>query len=113
MIIQITVVIFCLFAISRIILRARDRKLSFLGMFLWTTLFASIGVLVLLPQVMVFISDLAGVQRGVDLFIYLSIIALFYLVFKIFITLEKLSQEITACVTHVTMIRYELKEKKK
>lgn len=112
MIVQIVVVMFNLFAISRVILRARDGKITYFSAFFWIVLFASMMVLVLMPSVMVFISNLAGVQRGVDLFIYLSIIVLFYFMFKIFIMLEKLEQEITVCVTEIALMENETRTKK-
>ena len=111
MIIQITIIIFSLFAISRIILRVRDKRVTRLGGLLWMTLFASIGVLVLLPNVMVFLSNIAGVQRGVDLFIYLSIITLFYLIFKMFVMVEKVSQELTACVRSIAIMENNINKK--
>jgi len=107
MMIQIAIVIFSLFAISRIILRVKDKRLSLGGMFFWLTIFVSIIVLVLMPKVMSFLSNIAGVQRGVDLFIYLSIVALFYLLFKLFIMVEKLQQEITSAIKGVAILKHE------
>ena len=105
MMIQIAVVIFCLFAISRIILRAKDKKLSWKETLLWILIFASIGVFVLMPKAMTIISKFAGVQRGVDLFIYISIIALFYLIFRLYIFVEKLEQDITIAIREVSLIK--------
>ena len=110
MMIQIGIVIFSLFVISRIILRARDKKLSLWGVLFWVGLFATIIVLALMPKVMTWVSRLAGIQRGVDLFIYLSIIALFYMVFRIYIALEKLSQEITTAIRCVAILEHDFKK---
>jgi len=104
---------FSLFAISRIILRAKDKKIKKTNALLWIVVFGAILVLSLMPKAMSIISKIFGVQRGVDLFIYISIILLFYLSFKVYMILETLNQDITKCVREIAILRYEYEERTK
>jgi len=110
MIIQIILIGFSIFAITTIIIKKIKKEIKVFSTLFWLFLFSSIIVLSLMPSVMSIISKFFGVQRGVDLFIYLSIIGLFYSAFKIFTLLEKLEQDITKCVREVAMIRCEYEE---
>lgn len=64
----------------------------------WTTLWAAIAVLSLLPGLTSSLSTILGVGRAVDLLIYTAILALFYLVFRLYAKIEALQQDITSIV---------------
>jgi len=63
----------------------------------------AVGVVVILPQTASFLANLLGVGRGADLVIYLSILVLFYIVFRIFIRLDRLDREITKIVRELAL----------
>jgi len=107
MIIQTLFIIFSLFVILKIIFKIKNEKISIFAGSIWIVLFISIILLVLFPEIMVFLSHIAGVQRGVDLFIYASIILLFYLIFKIFILIETIQQDITKVVREMALLKHE------
>ncbi|HSD12258.1 MAG TPA: DUF2304 family protein [Patescibacteria group bacterium] len=101
MIIQIILVATLAAALVLTWRRSRQGALSRLGAFLWSALWIAAAVVVLRPEVASFFANLVGVGRGVDAVLYVSIIALFYLVFRIFLRLDKLDRDITLLVRKV------------
>ncbi|HTM69168.1 MAG TPA: DUF2304 family protein [Candidatus Binatia bacterium] len=83
--------------------RSKQGALSRLGAFLWSALWIAAAIVVLRPEVATFFASLVGVGRGADAVIYVSIIALFYLVFRIFLRLDKLDRDLTALVRKVSV----------
>mgnify|MGYP001561203442 CR=1 FL=1 len=57
-----------------------------------------VGYVALSPQTTDVIAKLVGVGRGADFIIYLSLIALFYLMFRLFGKIEDVEREITKLV---------------
>lgn len=96
--IQIIIIAFCLLFFVRLILKYKRNELSAKEMVLWSFLWIIIGVVVALPQTASFIAFYLGVGRGVDVIVYLSIVAIFYILFKIFLRLEKIEKDITKIV---------------
>lgn len=83
--------------------RSKQGALSRLGAFAWSALWFAAIVVVLRPEVATFFASLLGVGRGADAVIYVSIIALFYLVFRIFLRLDKLDRDLTSLVRKVSL----------
>jgi small membrane protein len=48
-----------------------------------------------LPEVTSAISQSVGIQRGVDLFVYIGIVILFYSMFRMYVEIDKLKENIT------------------
>ncbi len=98
MLIQILIVLFIFFALSRVFLRYREKKIS-LGLFLFWFLFWLTAVFfVLQPETASRLARFVGVTRGVDLLVYFALLVIFYLVFRILVKIETLEQEITKVV---------------
>lgn len=101
--VQILASLFLLFAFSRVVLRYRDSTIS-LGMFLFWTgiwLLASLGVI--RPDFTTFIADQIGIGRGADAAVYISLIILFYLLFRLSVTIENLRHDITKVVREIAL----------
>lgn len=105
--IQIVIVVIALFALSRVIIHMRKGKMQPTEYFMWVSLWIAVIAVSLMPSISTSISQSVGIQRGVDLLIYLSIIILFYLVYKIFVKLERINEDIS------NLTRYMALEKKK
>ncbi len=110
--IQILIVAFVLFALSRTVSRFREGSLTVAWLVLWSAVWIAVAVAALLPQATSWFARLIGVGRGVDAVIYLSIIALFYLVFRIFLRLQKIDHDITLVVREIGLKRSSLKTEK-
>lgn len=95
MLIQIVLGLFILFAVSRVILQVRNGNLSVYSFLFWTALFVFALVGLLIPSLLSQLARLLGIGRGVDVVIYVSLILLFYLVFRLHILLEDIRHEVT------------------
>ena len=100
---QIFLSIFLFFAFSRVILRLKSGELSTFGFFFWIFIFGSAIVIVLFPGLTGSVADALGIGRGVDAVIYVSIVILFYLVFRLYIYLEDLKREITQLISKIAL----------
>lgn len=96
--IQILMVLFALFAFSRVVLRFRDKKLQKGEFIFWFFIWVAIIIFALLPSFSDFFAQLLGIGRGVDLFVYIGIIILFYLIFRLYVKMEKIEKDITKVV---------------
>lgn len=97
-IIQIFATVFALFAWSRALLRYKDRKISNNEFIFWSVIWLGVVVVAFIPGISALVSDAIGIRRPIDFFVYLSIILLFYLVFRIYIKLDTVNGEITKIV---------------
>lgn len=91
-------IIFFLFAWSRALLRFRDGKINAHELIGWTILWVGLGIIVVLPATIAVLSTFIGIQRPIDVFVYGSIIVLFYLVFKAYVKIEGLERNLTTVV---------------
>ncbi len=103
MIIQIVLVIFFLFALLKVSSRFRSGELSGKETLAWTMFWVMSAVVVVNPNSTSILAKTLGVGRGVDAVIYLAITLLFFLVFKIFVYLEKIERQITKLVRRDTL----------
>lgn len=93
-----------LFAISRAFLRFRDKKLGGQGLVFWISLWALAVIFAFAPHGVSYVADLVGIQRGTDFVAYLSIILLFYMIFRIYIKFEGIEQDITKLTREIAII---------
>lgn len=106
--IQLILVLFLFFALSRVVLRLKDGGISFGGFLFWFALWALAIITVLQPDFTTFLARKIGIGRGVDAIIYISIAVLFYLIFRVNVMIENLREEITKLTREIA-----LKEEKK
>lgn len=101
--IQIILLLFLVFAVSRVILRLRDGTLT-LGAFLfWVGIWLLAGFIIIDPSFTSYIASKIGIQRGTDVIIYLSLALLSYLIFRTNILIENLREEITRLTRKVAL----------
>lgn len=101
--IQIFLLLFILFALSRVILRIREKVLPAKTGFFWILVWLAALAGILLPKTTTRIASLFGVGRGVDVIVYLSLALLFYLVFRIYVMIEDLRHEVTFLVRQIAL----------
>ena len=101
--IQIVLFLFLVFALSRVILRFREKTISPLEFVFWAMLFFAAIVGVAFPNETTNLARFVGIGRGVDLVIYASIATLFYLVFRIYVLMEGLHHEITELIRQLAL----------
>lgn len=78
--------------------RASQSVISRREAVMWSVLWIVAGIVILLPNTTTIIANLVGVGRGVDLVVYAAVTLLFVLVFKAFLTLDRLERTLTDLV---------------
>ena len=102
-ILQIMVIVFGVFAISRAFLRWRESKIKLGELIFWGMIWVVAMVFALFPNSMDLLSDVAGFKRGMDLVIVMSIIVMFYLVFRLYVKLDENTVDITKLVREIAI----------
>ena len=98
MLIQILSSIFVLFALWRVIAKFRRSELRPGEFIIWLVFWLCLGVAFFVPQQLTKLANLLGIGRGADLVLYLAVVVVFYLMFRIFAILEKMERGITKVV---------------
>ncbi|MBU0757908.1 MAG: DUF2304 family protein [Nanoarchaeota archaeon] len=110
-IIQVAAIIFSLFALSRVFLRAKDKKLTIPEFLFWIFIWGAFIVTAFFPDLLSVAAKFVGIGRGIDVLIYMSVATLFYLIFRLYIKLEELEQEMTLVVREMAFIKAKKKKK--
>jgi len=103
MLIQIILLIFIIYAVIKVALRYKDKIISLQEFVLWTIFWFTVGFVIILPSTTSLVANWVGVGRGVDLVIYISILILFYLVFRILARLDKIDKDVTKIVRKIAL----------
>ncbi|MGD0838202.1 MAG: DUF2304 family protein [Polyangia bacterium] len=96
--IQIVLTCFAVFAVSRVLIRFRRGSTSVPHVALWLLFWAAVIVVSLHPDTTNRLANLLGVGRGVDTAMYLSLLLIFYLLFRSFAKIEDMDRQLTRVV---------------
>lgn len=102
--IQLLLITFLVFAISRVYLRGREGTLSAGEFMFWGGLFSLAVVGVIDPHFTGYVAKQLGIGRGADVVIYFSLVLLFYLIFRTNVMIENLRHEITKLVREIALL---------
>jgi small membrane protein len=109
---QVMLIIFSLFALTRVILRLKDKHIKLSEFIFWSILWILVIIVAIIPTLFASVASLFGISSGIMLLVYVSIIIIFYLVFRLYVKLEHQGQDITK-LTRSIAINKELKKGKK
>lgn len=98
LILQIIVSIFVASNIWRIYSQLKSQKITITSFIWWLVLWLIVLVVFWVPDSTSYLALLLGITRGADLMIYASVLLIFYLLFKIFVRLNKIEESITKLV---------------
>jgi hypothetical protein len=101
--IQIIVLTFLAFAFSRVYLRVKSGQISWGMFFFWSLIWVMAILTTLKPEITSILAKKFGIGRGIDAAIYLSIVILFYLVFRLNVSLEDLNHKITQLIREISL----------
>ena len=110
-IIQVLIVLFALFAWSRAMLRLKGNNISIGEFSFWSILWIAVILIALFPGLIGDLSQIVGVGRAVDMVVYISIIVLFYLVFRLYVFVDSKNREITTLVRELAIRDAKQKDK--
>lgn len=100
---QIFADIFCFYALTRVVKRMRTGALARSWGIFWLVFWLGAGTAVSLPWTTSLLASRLGVTRGVDLVIYVSVLGLFYISFKMMVKVEKLETLITKLTREIAL----------
>ncbi|MBU4360244.1 DUF2304 domain-containing protein [Candidatus Parcubacteria bacterium] len=98
MLIQILLSFFILFVVFKLFLRFRKKTLQSIAFLIWLIFWLLALIAVWVPGLLTQIANLLGIGRGADLIFYISLLIIFYLIFRIYIKFEKIEKDITKIV---------------
>lgn len=98
MLIQYLLIPFVLFALSRVVVRAKAHEITTREFLFWFLFWLCAAVVIAWPNSLNRFADLLGVGRGVDVVLYAALVVLFYVVFRIFTRIERIERDITFLV---------------
>ena len=101
--IQVIAIIFAIFALIKIILRLRKKKLTINEFIFWASIWVILIILSIFPDISHNIASFFGFGRGLDFFMVASILLILYLILRIFIKLEELDSRITKLARSITL----------
>lgn len=110
--IQILFLIFVFFAGSRAFLRLKEGNLSIGSFLFWFALWTLAIVSIIEPEFTTYVARLIGIGRGTDVVIYLSIILMFYLLFRTNVMIEDLKHEVSKLTTQLAIKNTSKKQRK-
>ncbi len=94
-IIQSLLILFAVFGFAAAVSRYRRGGISFRQLALWSLLWLGMAGVVLRPETASIVARRIGVGRGADVVVYLSLAAIFYLLFRLLARLEDHERQIT------------------
>lgn len=103
MIIKYLILAFILFVLWRTVLRFKAKDITGRELGIWIIFWLVVSGATLVPQQTDVVAQFLGVERGADLLVYLSIIVLFFVVFKIIVKLEKIDRDVTKVVRKIAI----------
>ena len=103
LLIQILIVAFAVYALVRTFIRFRNRTIGLTELLLWSAFWVAVGFFVMAPGLTQFLAKILGVGRGADAVFYVSIVALSYAFFRLYLRSRQLEQQLTVLVRKLAL----------
>lgn len=98
MLIKILLIILIAIILSRVVDRYIRKEFSLHEVIVWSLFWLIAAGLVIWPDASSWLAAVLGVGRGADLVVYLALMLIFYLLFRIFVRFEKQERELSKLV---------------
>lgn len=95
---QILITIFVVFSLLKLFGQKQSNKLSLFNFVIWALLWLMVLLVFWQPEITSYLANILGIGRGADLVVYLAILVIVYLLFRVFVRLNKIEAEITKLV---------------
>jgi len=109
---QVFYCFFFVFAVYSVIGKWKKSALSKAATFFWLLFWLGGLVVVLWPNFVQRLADELSIGRGSDLVVYISMIVVFYLIFRLHVQIEKQNRTITKLAKKMALYEHEQKQKK-
>jgi len=98
MYLQILVSLSIVFILYKLFRQRQDGKLSNTAFIFWFLLWLAALLVFWQPEITSYLANILGIGRGADLAVYLSILVIFYIIFRIYVRINKLESQLTKVV---------------
>jgi small membrane protein len=98
MILQIVITIFVFATLKETINEYRRHTIILYYTVFWSMVWFAILIIVWIPNLTGDLAKILGIARGIDSVVYISVVILFYLVFRLLVRFEKMEKQITQLV---------------
>ncbi len=93
-------------------MRLREGEINKAQFVFWFAVWLLVAVVGYWPGVTQTLADFLGIDRGIDSVVYVSIVILFYLVYRAYVKIEHLEQDITKVVREEAISEFSSKNAK-
>ncbi|MFH1145933.1 MAG: DUF2304 family protein [bacterium] len=109
MLIQFLLVAFALFALIKVFIKFWRKELPLKAWLIWSVAWCAVVIASILPQTIDRLARTLGIVsgRGADLAVYVAIVILLYLQFRLSVKLDKSEQKITELVRKLALSGYQ------
>lgn len=94
-ILKIIITIFLVFAVLTLTKQLKKSQISLAGFLFWLLIWIAVGIVFWRPELATQLANQFGIGRGADFIIYISIIVIYYQLFRIYSHIEKMETNIT------------------
>lgn len=94
MLLQIGITFFVIAVLYEVYKSYRKRELALISLLFWLVIWLGVAFVVWLPDFTFNIAKLLNVHRGIDAVVYISIVILFYLLFRVLLKIERVERKI-------------------
>lgn len=101
---RIIALIFIAFASSRAYLRFKEKALNIYNLIFWIIIWISALILIYDPKIADKFATLLGLQGGTDTALFLSVMLLFYLVFRVYVKIDSIDQNLTRLNSNASIL---------
>ncbi len=100
---QLLLSVLILFILLKTLYAFTSRQISRSFFILWISVWLSGLVVIYYPGLLTMIARFLNIGRGVDFALYVSVILIFYMIYKINLKLEKINKDITKLIRFITV----------
>ena len=104
MIIQVIIIAFVFFVLVKLTIRYKADDITNREFVIWLVFWFIVVAATLMPHKTDVVAQWVGVGRGADLLTYVSVIVLFFIIFRILVWLEKIDRDITGIVRAIALL---------
>jgi len=103
MLIQPFISFLALVALVGVFRRLKKGTITRVEFLVWVLLWLAVGILVWVPQITNIVAGLLGVGRGADAVFYVSIVVIFYILFRLYGKIENLEHQLSTMAKKIAL----------
>lgn len=110
---QIFLIILLVIGLYLVFHTVKKNKLSMKHGMYFTIIFVFMLILIIFPNIIEFIAVKCGFEEAPNLLFLIAIFVLFYIVFRIYISISKINEMNKTIVQETSILKYEIEKKQK